>query len=124
MDHMLQESGRAWFLPRRKVIMVPQAFCCSPMNRAGCIVLSYGTRQPPLSSLASNTGTLMNNPLWLPSPAAVHGRDRLAAGPHKSSCCYLFPGLFLINQGALHCCSQAFLLYYHTSVSKWNRDSF
>lgn len=78
--------------------MVPEAFHCSLMNRAGRVVLI----QPLLSPWASNTGTLMNDPLWQPSPAAGHARHGPAARPHRSSHCYLFPTFILVNQCMLY----------------------
>lgn len=107
MDHTPQENGRVWFLPRQGRKMVPEAFHCSLMNRAGHVVLT----QPLLSPWASNTGTLMNDPLWQPSPAAGRARHGLAARPHGSSHCYLFPTFILVNQWAVCCCFWASLLY-------------
>lgn len=47
---------------------VPQAAFCSLMTRTEHKLFPE-SQQPPLSSLASNTGTSTNNPPWWPSPS-------------------------------------------------------
>lgn len=76
MGHIAQERGRAQFLPRQEVIMVPQAFPCSLVNGTGFIVLSCGTQQPLLPSLAADTGALRNGPYGSTVPLPDRsGRD-------------------------------------------------